>query len=73
MPVIGSGVGNYVLSTANFKGAEKPNGGPWISKICLLEANPRGLVGGGQDPSKTPIGPFYKPKNKNSKSAIENT
>ena len=66
MPVIGSGVGNYVLSTADFKGAEKPNGGPWISKICLLWVSQKvGRGGSSQDPSKTPICPFYNPKNKN--------
>ena len=62
----------YYLPT-DFKGAEKPDGGPWIAKICLLGVNKMGWGGSSQDPSKTPIGPFYNPKNKNSKSAIENT
>ena len=29
MPLIISDVVTYVLSTADFKGAEKPKGGPW--------------------------------------------
>ena len=49
---------------ANFK--LKNQGGGLDIKRFLLMVNQRGW---GQDPSKTPIGHFYNPKNKNSKSA----
>ena len=61
---------NYL--PAHFEGDEKPKGGPLEIENFFVAGGQRKGLEGGQEPSKTLLGFFYKRENKSSNVRVDN-